>query len=273
MLKLATGLLIVAVIAAAFATWALWRWSRAIDAEIARLSASAQGGEIVTGAMVRSLPEPVRRYLAFSGVVGRPIPRLVRLSQRGRIRSSAEASWMELVADEIYSTSPPAFVWKAFFPSRRLPVVLGRDEYLDGRGSILMKALGLLRIADEGGSEAMNDASLMRYLNEMAWFPAAYAGRNVAWRAIDENSAEVTLTDRGRSATATMFFDAEGRPVNFRARRYNTTTQRDELWETPFTQFGSFAGVTVPTAGRATWKLDGGDFTYIELEILAVAYE
>lgn len=274
MTKLVAGSLLVVLAAVAVVIWAHWRWNRAIDADVARLTASARGaGESVTAERMRSLPAPVQRYLVFSGVVGQPIPRIVRLGQRGRIRASAAAAWMEFAADEVYSTSPPGFVWKAFLPKRGMPAVLGRDEYLDGRGSILMKALGLYSVADEGGSEAMNDASLMRYLNEMAWFPAAYAGSNVAWRAVDDNSAEVTLTDRGRSASATMFFDEAGRPLNFRARRHNTATGRDEIWETPFTEYRSFGGVTVPTAGSGVWKLEGGDFTYIELEILDVAYE
>ncbi len=274
MFKLIAGALLLVLVAVAVTLWAHWRWSRAIDADISRLLAGAGGsGDIVTPGTVAALPAPVQRFLAYSGVMGTPIPRTVRLSQRGRIRSAPEAVWMQLAADEVYSTHPPAFVWKASVPGRLFPAVLGRDEYLEGQGSILMKALGFYCIADEAGSVAMNDASLMRYLNEMVWFPAAFAGSNVAWRGIDENSAEVTLTDHGRSATATMFFDAEGRPVNFRARRYNTATRRDEMWETPFTRQGSFGGVNVPAAGRAVWKLAGGDFTYIELEILGVEYD
>jgi hypothetical protein len=273
--KLIAGALLVVLVAAVAATlWAHWRWSRAVDADIARLLAGAgESGDIVTPGRVAALPPPVQRYLANSGVVGKAIPRIVRLSQRGRIRSAPEAAWMQLAGDEVYSTRPPAFVWKAFFPGRRFPIVLGRDEYLDGQGSILMKALGFYSVADEAGNVAMNDASLMRYLNEMVWFPAAFAGSNVAWRGIDENSAEVTLTDRGRSATATMFFDADGRPENFRALRYNTATRRDEMWETPFTRHGSFGSVNVPTAGSAVWKLAAGDFIYIELEILGIEYE
>lgn len=270
----AAALLLVIIAAVAVAILAQWRWSRAIDADIARLLAFAgTGGEVVTAEAVGGLPPPVQRYLAYSGVIGKPIPRVVRLAQRGRIRSGPEAAWMQLVAEEVYSTRPPAFVWKAFFPGRSLPVVLGRDEYLDGEGSIVMKAAGLYRVADEGGGDAMNDASLMRYLNEMVWFPAAFSGSNVAWRGIDENSAEVTLSDRGLTATATMFFDALGRPVNFKAQRYNTATRRNEMWETPFARYGSFGDVNLPTAGSAMWKLTGGDFTYIELEILGIQYD
>jgi hypothetical protein len=179
---------------------------------------------------------------------------------------------MNIEAEEHYSTDPPAFVWKAAFPTRNLPVVLGRDAYLDGNGSILMKVLSLFAVADERGAE-LNDAALMRYLNEMMWFPAAFLGRNVTWTAIDETSAGVTLHDRGRSATATMFFDADGRPVNFRAKRFNTTTRQLETWETPISAYGAFEGLNLPSKGQAVWKLAGGEFAYVELEILTVSYD
>src|SRR5690606_22534686 len=120
---------------------------------------------------------PAQRYLSNTRVVGAPIPRLVHLAQKGRIRSSADADWMAFEAEETYSIDPPAFVWRAFFPTQRTPFVLGRDLYLEGRGGILMKMLALLPVANEYGEE-LRAAGLMRYLNEMSWFPAAFLGDN-----------------------------------------------------------------------------------------------
>jgi len=267
------SLVLIVAAAAAFLIWSHWRWNREIGEDIRRLSAAAgRDLTIVTEEMLRALPPPVRRYLAYSGVVGKPIPNTIGLTQTGKIRNAANASWMNIEAEELYSTDPPAFVWKAAFPSRNLPVVLGRDSYLDGKGSILMKVLSLFAVAAERGAE-LNDAALMRYLNEMMWFPAAFLGRNVTWTAIDDTSAEVTLHDRGVSATATMVFDAEGRPVNFRAQRYNTTTRQLEIWETPISTYATFEGLSLPSKGQAVWKLADGDFAYVELEVLTVSYD
>ena len=274
MLRILIGSAIVAVaVLAIVLIWSHWRWNDRIEADVSRLSAAAaRDVVVVTEEMMTSLPAPVRRYLAYTGVVGKSIPSTVRLTQRGRIRSDAGASWMNLEAVQHYSTRPPAFVWKASFPTRNLPVVLGRDAYLDGEGSILMKVLSLFTVADEHG-EALREAALMRYLNEMMWFPAAFLGNNVAWTPIDDTSATATIDDRGMSATATLFFDADGRLVNFRATRFNTATRTMETWETPVAGYGEFAGLRLPSKGSAVWKLDDGDFTYIELEILGIAYD
>ena len=263
----------VVVVAAVGVAGAYVVLSRGIGQDIARLTAEARGGgAIVTEAMLADLPAPAQRYFRHAGVVGTAIPGIVRLTQKGRIRGSADGAWMDLEAEEIYSVNPPAFVWRAWFPRRGLPVVLGRDEYLGGAGSIVMKLLALVPVAEERGEE-LRAAGLMRFLNEMVWFPAAYLGDTVSIGAVDERSFTVAIADRGITVTGTLVVDEAGRAVTFRAPRYNTATRSVEAWETPMTEEGVRAGLRVPTAGSALWKLPGGDFTYIELGLGDIRYD
>jgi hypothetical protein len=253
---------------------AYWLWTQEIAGDTGRLVGNAvvDDARIISDAMLADLPGPARRYLAHAGVVGTKIPRLVTLTQTGRIRNSVEANWMGFEAEETYSTSPPGFVWRAAFPAMPMPVVLGRDEYLDGNGSIVMKMLATIPVAEEEGDE-LRAAGLMRYLNEMMWFPAAFLGSNVKISAIDDASFGVSIADRGMVAEAALFIDASGQLTNFRARRYNTGSRSMETWETPITAYHSFNGLLLPSAGSAVWKLDAGDLDYIELEIKSVTYQ
>lgn len=250
-------------------------WSMSIGRDLATLRADARapvGGGLITAERLAGLPPAALRYFTRSGIVGTAIPRLIRLEQKGRIRSAADAGWMPLGAEEVYSTDPPAFVWRAGMPGLALPVVLGRDEYLGGEGSIEMRLLSLLPVASERG-EALRAAGLLRYLNEMMWFPAAYLAPNVSWRAIDERSAEVSVTDSGLTATATLVFDGDDRIVDFRAQRFNTDTRGLEAWETPISGHREFNGLLLPAGGQGVWKLAGGSFAYIELNVVALAYD
>lgn len=248
-------------------------FARSIDADISRLVSEARPpGITITDAMLASLPLPAQRYFRYAGVVGQQIPRVIRLAQRGRIRSSAAANWMSFEAVETYSTDLPAFVWRASFPLPLVPTVMGRDEYLGGKGSILIKALSLVPIAEEHGDE-MHAAGLMRYLNETMWFPAALLGANVTIAPRDDNSFQVTLIDRGLTAQAVLYVDGAGRLTNFRAERYELGSGRMQIWETPISAYGSLNGLQLPTGGVAVWKLPAGDLDYIELEITSLGYE
>lgn len=250
-----------------------WLFLRSISADVDKLVGLAHPpGTVITEAMLAGLPPPAQRYFRFAGVLEQPIPRLVRLTQKGRIRSSAAASWMNFAADEIYSTNPPAFVWRAYMPAKAAPVALGRDEYLDGHGSILIKMLSIVPVADEHGDE-LAAAGLMRYLNESMWFPAALLGPNVQIMPVDDQTFRAVLSDRGLSAEALYFVDGEGRLTNFQAQRYDTGTRAMGIWETPVAGYRSINGLQVPTSGSAVWKRDTGDFDYIELEVTGIGYE
>jgi hypothetical protein len=174
---------------------------------------------IVTEKMLQKLPDPVKRYLAYTGVVGKPIVQTVRLKQVGKIRKDATQPWMNFESKQYYCVSPPGFVWVAYMKIFGLPLMRVRDYYMEGKGNILVKALSLFTVADSGG-EKMDQGAMMRYLNEMMWFPSAFLGKNISFESIDPSSAKVTLRDMGKSATATMYFDNEGKLTNFIAPRY-----------------------------------------------------
>jgi hypothetical protein len=97
---------------------------------------------------------------------------------------------------------------------------------------------------------------------------------NISFEAVDDSSARVTLTDHGRTAAATLFFDEQGRLIDLVAQRYRTADASDpETWSTPVTGYGEFEGLRLPARGKATWKLPGGDFDYIEVTITDLHYD
>lgn len=251
-------------------------FSSRISREMTNLLSQSRSGPriVVTEEMLRNLPRPVQEYMAYAGVLGKPIPHTIRLRQVGRIRQNQKSAWMKLEAVEYYSTNPPGFIWKVFLPNRRFPVTFGRDAYLDGRGSMLIKMLSLIPLSKSAGSET-DQGAMMRYLNEMNWFPAAFLGNNISWKAVDETSAEVTLTHGTQSVSAIMLFGPDGRPLNFVAKRFRMVGSRYDLetWSTPFTGYGEFEGLRLPVRGQGVWNLEGGDLVYVELEITELEYD
>jgi len=228
---------------------------------------------VVTAAMLASLPEPVRRYLEFSGVVGKPLIRTVTVKQTGKIRQSSEKPWMRFRATETYSLDPPGFVWKAKAYRGGLPLLTVRDSYVEGRGGMRVRLAGLFPIVNASGPE-LDHSSAVRFLNEMMWFPSAFLRPNITWTAIDDTSAEVSLTDQGRSVSGKLYFAPDGRPTNFISRRYKDlgTGSEPQLWSTPVTAYGTHCGLNLPIAGQAVWHLESGDFTYIDLRVEEIIY-
>ena len=229
-------------------------------------------GAPVTPAMLDLVPAAVRRYLTWSGVEGQPIPTTSCLHQVGRLRSANDKPWMNFRAEEDFITDPPAFSWRARVRFAGLPLVRAWDSYVSGHGRMQVRLAHAVTLADLSG-EAMNQASLLRYLNELVWMPGAYLLPNIHWQEIDDRSARVTIADSGLSAAAVLRFGPDGRPVEFvalRHRHLGRGRMRLDQWATPFTDYGLHNGVMVPTAGFAEYRSASEVFKYIELNIVSL---
>jgi hypothetical protein len=227
----------------------------------------------VTDEMIAGLPAPVQRYMNYTGVVGNPWIDTVHLKYTGQFRLGAEKSWMPMQADQIYRTDPPGFQWKANFKMFGLPLMSALDTYSNGEGHMFGKLVGLFTIFDDR-SDKLLQGTMVRYLQEMVWFPTAYLGENVTWEAVDDHAADVTFAYAGKQVTGRVYFDDAGRVLSFIAERYgeNNGTYRLDTWSTPMTEYSIYDGFRVPGVGWGVWQLPEGDLTYIKLRVTNIAY-
>lgn len=229
---------------------------------------------IITHEMLADLPAAVQRYLTYSGVIGQRPTETVRLQYTGKFRLARDKPWMRLDVDQYYATTPPAFQWNARFRMFGVPFMVGSDTYTDGHGHMFGKLLGLKTIFDARGPE-MDMGTMVRYLQEAAWFPTAFLNRDYfTWGEVDDHAADLTFTHGGRSVTARLFFDDTGRYINLIAERYmeNNGTYRMGTWAAPMIEYGHFDGFNVPVSGSGVWYLPEGDLAYITLRMTNIVY-
>jgi hypothetical protein len=255
--------------ASAIAGAARLRMQRQTDREIDRLLANAtHAGGTVTEADLADLPDPVVRWMRWSGAVGGKRADVVRLKQEGHFHMEGRG-WFPFEADQYFTTMPPAFLWRVNLQMFPLASVHGRDRYADGTGSMQMKILSLVPAVDKTGG-GLDQGALLRYLGETIWFPSGTLGPYIEWDAIDSDSAKATMGYGGTVASAVFFIDAEGRPTGIKADRYNDSRGRNLPWIAESTRYGEFGGNRMPVAGTGSWQLDGGTFTYIEWRVTDV---
>lgn len=231
----------------------------------------------VTDADLVYLPETVRRYLRFMGVVGRPRDWSFRARFTGRFRRNPKERWMPCNAWQYDSGPRPA---RVFFMHARLWHVLplvARDTYVRGHGRMVGKLFDLVTVVDGTGDE-FDIGELVTYLNDAVLFaPSLLLGPNTTWSEVDERAFDVTLTDAGRSVTGRVFTDEEGKPHDF-----STTDRFAALpdgpvraqWTTPIEAWTVSDGRPHPAAASAIWHFPEGPFCYIEGRFVAgrVAY-
>jgi len=249
-------------------------FKRKVDGEVKKLLEQSKDlkPKVVTEEDIRGLPEPVQRYLRYTQAVGKEKTRTVRLKQKGTLRQREGQNWMPFEAEQYYTTEPPGFIWYATAKSGPL-WVKARDMFYEGKGSMSVKLLSLLKVVDASGPE-MNQGALVRYLNEAMWFPTAYLSDYIRWEPLDFTSAKATVSVKGVTASATLYFNENGELTNFVAERYKEEGGKFSLrtWSTPIQGCREINGIRIPYRGYAAWNLSSGEFKYIELEITDIEY-
>jgi hypothetical protein len=250
-------------------------FKRKANSEAARLLAKATSpspDDVITEEDIKVLPEPVQKYLRFTGTIGKERVQNVRLKQKGSFRQG-DNPWMSFTAEQYYTINPPAFIWIADMKAFPLVSVKGRDMNFESRGNMVIKIPPFVTIADARGQE-IDQGTLVRYLNEIMWFPSAYLSDYISWEDIDSTRAKATITFGDNTASAILYFDEGGRMVNFEAQRYyiDGTKTSLETWTTPIKEYKEINDMRLPVKGEGVWKLDSGDFPYIKVEITDIDY-
>ena len=223
---------------------------------------------------VGHLPTIVQKWLTASGALHTEKTVLVRLRQKGEMKTSPTGKWMPFTARQYFNCIDPAFVWVAKVNPLPLVYLNGRDKLTDAQGEMLIELFGFFPVAREGRNEKINAASMQRYLAELCWFPAAARNEHLTWEAIDETSAKAILTLDQKSVTGTFSFTAKGDFHSFVTKRFYGSDKdaKLETWYIEALNHKVFDGIKIPSTLEVTWRLAEGDFNWLYLEVSALEY-
>jgi hypothetical protein len=135
------------------------------------------------------------------------------------------------------------------------------------------KLAGLVTLFDDR-SEKLTLGTQMRYLSELIWLPIAYLSDGISWSPVDDNAADVSFTDQGRTVGGRMFFDDLGRPTRFETMRYREV-KGDYVylpWITINEAYGVHEGLNLPVRSLVSWQLPEGLLTYGDIHLDEAKY-
>jgi len=230
----------------------------------------------VTEDHLAGLPPVAARYLRAMGVVGRPRTWSLRAHFVGRFRRRPDQSWMPMDAWQYNSAAEVARLFRMRLMVARVVPMWGWDTYRSGVGRMHGKALNLVTVADGSGPE-FDTSELVTWLDDAVLMaPAMLLGPRITWEAADDDSFRVSVTDAGRTVSAEVFLDDEGRPRDFRTEDRFADLPGGPVrapWSTPVTGWTMVDGRPRMTGGAAVWHLPDADYRYGEMTLLDLAFD
>lgn len=284
---LALALVALAVVVVALAAFGAWRWNAATRVLLDRLEAvrlSVAPARYDAARELDGLPPPVQRFFRAALNDGAPIVAAASLSHRGMFNLAAEGPerWVPFTSTQRVATRRPGFVWDARMPMAPGLAVHVHDAYVAGEGLLHPALLGLVSLADLRGTSSqpggVAHGELMRWFAEAAWYPTALLpSQGVRWTAVDEQSAQASLTDGAVSVTLRFHFDPRtGLIDSVRAEARGRTVGQGVVmtpWEGRWSDHAERDGMKVPMSGEVAWLTPEGRKPYWRGTITALTHE
>ena len=228
---------------------------------------------LVTEADLAPLPEPVRRYLRITRAVGQPRVHSYRIRFTGRIRSAPDAAWMPFEAEQRSFADEPTRLFLMRARMFGVPVE-AFHRLIDGHATMQVTVAGVVPIVNDRGDD-MDRAETVTLFNDMCILaPGTLVEPHITWEPVEASTARARFTQHGHTIVATLFFDAEGRLVNFesddRARSSPDGGFTKARFSTPLRGYRDFGPLYLAGYGEARWRLPEGEFTYGEFTMLDV---
>jgi hypothetical protein len=229
--------------------------------------------KIVTNEDLLGLPTPIRQWLKRSEVVGKKYIQNAYLEQSGQMRLQPEQKWLESNAKQYFNTLEPSFLWTVETKMNNIPI-LGRDLFIKGVGSMLIKLASIIPVVNEKSNEKLNEATMQRFLGEIVWFPTAALSEYIKWQEIDPYSAKALMNYKGVTGEATFYFDKNYKLDKFLAFRYRDVSDEDRtLWQAKVNKSKKINGIIIPIDLEASWLPENSKkFLWYKFQIENVKY-
>ncbi|TDN39405.1 hypothetical protein E4631_14835 [Hymenobacter sp. UV11] len=243
--------------------------ARRLRRDARQLFAAANDGpeRVYHEAQLAGLPLPVQRYFRQVLPDGQPYLRGLRLRHGGQFKTDLKKAWLPLQGEQYITADPPGFLWQG-----TTRWFVARDEYVAGRGGLTVRLLGAVPIVRGQGSH-YDKGELLRWLAEGAWLPTALLpGPHLAWTAVDDQAARLTLTHAGQTVECLMRFNERNELAACEALRYFSNTEL-QPWEGRFSQYRRQQGVLVPFAAEASWVINGQRQPYARFLVQALEHD
>ncbi len=230
---------------------------------------------MLTLADLEHLPPPVKKYIIYTGSVGKPKVDHFFIEFSGQLRKNARSPWMPFISKQynFINLAERLFFLKATM--NHLPVS-GYHRYINGEAIMDIRLFSLVRVQYQSGQE-MNISETVTFFNDMCCMaPATLIDKRIEWGAVKGNSVEAKFSIHHISITATLYFNDEGQLVNFISNdRYavqDDGTMKRMPWTTPLRKYKEINGYRLASAAEAIYLLPDGKLIYGNFHLLRIYY-
>jgi hypothetical protein len=230
---------------------------------------------LLTDADLQNLPAPVKKYIQYTGAVGKPKVKNFEIEFSGKLRKNEHSGWMPFssVQYNFLEASTRLFFLNATM--KYLPVA-GFHSFKNGDAFMDIRLFSLIRVQYQSGKE-MGTAETVTFFNDMCGMaPATLIDKRIKWMEGDSNKVKAEFTNNGITISANLYFNDKGELVNFASEDRYAVTKDNKMkklrWSTPLTDYKEFDGHRLASYAEAIYTYPEGDLSYGNFKLTNIRY-
>ncbi|MBA4056576.1 MAG: hypothetical protein C0490_17810 [Marivirga sp.] len=270
---IANGLILLATVVG----FGAWNFSKEYRNEIDEglTTSTAITEEILTDVDIQHMPNPVKKYLHYTGSVGKPKVKNFKVAFSGQFRQNEQTEWMPFTSEQYNFMEAPVRLFFMKATMKHMPVV-GFHCFKDGNAFMDIRLLSLFKVQYQAGKE-MNVSETVTFFNDMCVMaPATLIDKRIKWVSVEGDTVKAEFTDNGTTISASLYFNEKGELVNFISEDRYAVTKNSEMvrapWSTPLKEYKEINGYRLATYGETIYDFPEGDFCYGKFRLNGVRY-
>lgn len=227
---------------------------------------------VITEKDIEHMPESLKKYLRFTGSIGRPKVNNFKVEFSGNIRKNDQSEWMPFNSQQYNFIAIPSRLFFMRAVMKYLPVA-GYHSYFNGKAIMDIRLFSLIKVQYAEGRD-MDVAETVTFFNDMCCMaPPTLIDRRISWREIETNIVEARFTHNDITITAELHFNEQGQLINFISNdRFNFDAGKRLSWSTPLKDYKEFNGYKLAGYAEAIYSYPDKELCYGTFKTVSVEY-
>jgi len=227
---------------------------------------------MMTESDIQQLPEPIKKYLRFTGSVGKPKVNNFKIEFNGKIRKDEKSEWMPFTCQQYNFMQTPTrlFFMKAVMKS--LPVA-GYHCFKNGVAFMDIRLFSIFKVQYMEGAD-MDLSETVTFFNDMCVVaPPTLIDKRITWLEVEGNKVKASFTNNNITVSAWLYFNDKGELINFISEdRYAGDTGKQFPWSTPLKDYQEINGYNLMENAEVIYSYPDRNLCYGTFKLISIEY-
>jgi hypothetical protein len=221
---------------------------------------------------IRELPEPVKKYLRFTGSIGKAKVNNFKIEFTGKIRKNEQSEWMPFTSEQYNFMHTPTRLFFMKAVMKGLPVA-GYHCFKNGDAFMDIRLFSLLKVQYQEGVE-MDVSETVTFFNDMCCLaPPSLIDKRIKWLDIESNKVKASFTNNNITVFAWLHFNDTGELINFISDdRYSADAGKQYPWATPLKDYQEINGYKLMGNAETIYSYPDRDLCYGTFKLIRIEY-